>query len=409
VVYATNGRRRAVATRHPTRSAYEAAKAASFAKVKTRLGGTSAPITTGHSYHGAKYHEHEYMRDGVRHLLITGREFIGSPSLPAVASTYTSYSEGMRLPGCVWPISPVAMGGRAAVFATEFEQHKVKRCRVLYEPSVPTTTAGAIAMVFRNDVDTETLYLGSDELQHAATNPSFNQFPVWEEAVLEIAPSDMVNRYFDSSEGEFKTSTQGYLVALAASDIDLSVSLGNFYMEYEIEFFAPSLSYEVAEYIGATMTVSCVQATVFSCTEGDACLFRSTMQAGYPGWAITPLPPGVSGASDWEELSKWMFYGTIVGITNYDPLLPSIAGFSTPDGSASSFEIGQAFWFSFEECRVGITVYGQAKPAAALGDVEGGGAGEAPGEQGPGTISWLGANPIRTNDIYFEGRWVLMV
>jgi len=168
---------------------------------------------------------------------------IGQMYIGTVVPTAETNNPGQRL--LVQPILPAALGGPMALLSQEFEQHRVHKMRFIYKPSVPATSAGAICMYFRNDITTPLLDVGVDELKHAATHPSFSQSQVWEELVINVSPDDAINKFFSETTGDFQLSMQGVFQVLSAADLSslAGVSLGNIYMEYDVEFFGEELDY----------------------------------------------------------------------------------------------------------------------------------------------------------------------
>lgn len=201
-----------------------------------------APVANGSEWTGESFHEHEFVKDGHRHIRVGGREFLTSVTTDGYILTVPL---GSRL--AVIPVAPDSLGGRLAVFSDQFEQHRLVKCRIIYEPVVPTTTTGALVMYYRNDVGTTDIDLGRDELVHAATHPSFVQTSVWDAASIDIRPSDANLRYFNDESGDFRQQTQGLIVVEAGDPLTPPVTYGNLYIEYDFEFFAPELTYDIVD------------------------------------------------------------------------------------------------------------------------------------------------------------------
>jgi len=246
-----------------------------------------APIANGSEWKGEAFHEHEHMKNGVRHVRVGGREFL---SVIHTDNFDTVCAIGSRL--SVIPITPDALGGRLAVFSDQFEQHRLVKARVVFVPSVPTTTAGALVIYFRNDVGTSDIDIGRDELVHAATHPSFAQASVWEELSVDIQPSDANLRYFNDESGDFRSQTQGMLIIEAADSLAVSTTFGNLYFEYDFEFYAPELTYDVVDTPETYMNFN--QSTSGTRQAGEPLWFLTPATAGYPSFEFghaTPVAP----------------------------------------------------------------------------------------------------------------------
>ncbi len=209
------------------------------------------PIAEGEQYSGAEYHEYEFHRDGFRHMRVSGRELLGEARVAPNGITNNALSQGERLLGGMYPVSPHALGSRLALYADLYEEHEFHKMKIIYVPSVPTTVTGSIAFYFRNDVGTPTTTVGRSEIAHAATHPSFISTPVYKSAFIDISPQDINISYFDETTGDFRLEAQGLIQALAASDISSASPsapvIGNFYIEYDAEFRGAELEYDIVE------------------------------------------------------------------------------------------------------------------------------------------------------------------
>jgi hypothetical protein len=269
---------------------------------------------------GSHFSEWEHMKNGVRHVRVSGRELLGSVGPRNNGGLVEAYSPGDRL--MILPVTPAALGGRLSRMATEFLQHKALRIRVHFETSLPATAEGALAMYFVNDVGLPTLERGMDELAHASTFPDFRQFPVWQEGSMDIDTSEdgVLNRYFDESSGDMRFESQGYLVLLAASFLSFQQdgvgglrSAGNLYVEYDFDFFEAALDASVSIRSTTLLTVT-TNVVVGSPGYGYNCIYRvnGAPAANYPSMVIGSYPPGVSAP---EDLIGWLFVGTVCSTT----------------------------------------------------------------------------------------------
>jgi hypothetical protein len=295
------------------------------------------PINVSPSGGPSSYDEVEYMRNGQRAIRVKGREFLGEVRVGLLAGVK---GLGERLPHGMYPVNPRAFGGRLELFASEFEEHDVEKLCVVYEPVVPTTTPGAIAIYFRNDVGTTTLETGRNELAHAATHSSFVQTPVWDEATVDIDPENVITRYFDEEIGDFRFEAQGLIQVLTASTFTGSPDqgpLGNLYLCYDMHFFGSELDYEVEEVQEFSLVVD-PSNTVFN-TQGNNVLFGLSGQTGIPNVTIsgTSLVPA--------DLVNYLVYGTVAfGAPTVPWNQPDFDFEVGADSEVRQFTDGQGLW-----------------------------------------------------------------
>lgn len=301
------------------------------------------------TFHGSGIHEHEFSQNGVAHCRVAGRELLGEVGSTGLAAA-TTFPIGARLPAGMFPVAPSYLGGRLELMAQQYEQHSVHKLNISYEPVVPATTDGAVAMFFTNDIGDVTTYVGEAELNHAATHDSFVQTTVWNRAEIKVNPSDAIKRYFDEDHDEPRLSVQGIVEIIAADSLTLDpagsagpVSLGNVYVEYDIEFFASATSNDVDVRVRSTLTLTAGAAPVVDPFQPIECL---VMSAGVPAvWqlalAFSNYPPGVGPG----DLVGWGFYGVVT-----KPLLAADASgvnWATDEDLVEHFAIGQGLWTKF--------------------------------------------------------------
>lgn len=209
----------------------------------------SVPVARGAAYRGAMSAIRESVDKSGRKADVVGHQFLGTVSWNSTLPP----SIGARPEQGIYVISPDSLGGSLQLLAKNYEQHRARKLRIKYIPSVASTEAGAIAMFFRNDVATPVDQVGLTNLTHAATHPSFLQTQVWEAADLVIDPNDATMSYFDDDNGDSRMQVQGIVEVLAASSLANPKSYGNLYLEYDIEFFSQELSFEIADIATGTM------------------------------------------------------------------------------------------------------------------------------------------------------------
>jgi hypothetical protein len=284
--------------------------------------------------------EHEFQKDGERHLLVSGREFLAD-----IKAGYTGgpdLSIGERLAAI--PISPEAIGGRLFLMSHAFEQHRIRHLRICYCPSVAATVPGSIFIYFRNDIGTDTLTTGRPEIAHASTAQSFVQTQVWEPASIDIDPVDALSTYFDESNNALLT-TQG-LVQLETASTLRAGEYGSLFIDYEFEFFSPTLDYEIEDVYTATMTIA--TAGTNSVTAFESITFLDTPAAGYAGsWTLT---------TSFVPTQDYIFYGVISRVGATINGLQLVPWYSQGAEAIWNFAVGQLLWCRFISQADGIRV-----------------------------------------------------
>jgi hypothetical protein len=315
-------------------------------------------ITTSHegvatsSVVGSSVHEYESIKNGDRHLAIAGREWLGPVGLDFASASTIALQVGDRVPGGMLPISPAFLGGRLQLASGEFEQHKVKKLCIKYEPVVPATTEGAIAIYFRNDVGNPTVDVGSNELGHAATHESFIQTTVWNSASLDIAPSNAINKYFDYDAAEARMEVQGLVQVMAASELSFDPTgvssegtYGHLYLDYDVDFFTPSLDDSVPLRQRAMITLTSSATALSGLGDGYALRSAPTASSATFAHTIEGLPTGVAAAAD---LHGWIFYGTLVSDWQVSTGINAVFK-QADDPSSHEFTGGVGVWVDFAD------------------------------------------------------------
>lgn len=398
--------------RRPTIKVLRHTKASSFRKAAAGLFRPRDEIQTSHegiatsNIVGSAIHEYESIEDGTRHLTIAGREWLGPVGLDFASASTVALQEGDRVPGGIVPISPAFLGGRLQLSQAQFEQHKAKRFRVRYEPVVPATTDGAIAIYFRNDVGNPTVAVGANELGHAATHEAFIQTTVWNSVEVSIDPSAAINQYFDYDSGEARFEVQGIIEVLAASGLTFDPSgaaapstYGHLYLDYEVEFMTPSLEDSVPLRQRAMITLTADVTATGGISDGYPLRSRDTVSsAGTYLHSVEGLPTGVSSAAD---LDGYMFYGTLV--SDWQVSVGVNAAFTLADDpTGREFTGGVGLWADFSRVAGGggytmATWYGDL---ASLTELEG-------ADQPDGAVEWTsGLYPANGNVMRIVGYFV---
>jgi hypothetical protein len=278
--------------------------------------------------------EHEWFDKRGRVVKATGRMMLDAISLPAGVGPASEIDQGWRL--AAYAANPKGFGGRLALLADQYEECRINRLRLEYEPSVSAIEAGAIAMYFRNDIATPTTDVGRDELLHAATHPDFKQTVVRNDAALEINPVNANSKYFDEGTGDFRFSVQGVIQVITASTFPadtVGATMGNLYLVYDYDFFSEELDYDVSDVASGNASLVL---NAYDTTEGQAVI--GSCAASSAGVAALV---GVGG----------------IGLSNSDALLiatitstsGSVISAICPDGSAGfDLQVGQVLYVRFQ-------------------------------------------------------------
>lgn len=285
-----------------------------------RAAPASVPLVHGSGHGGAS--EYENVTKEGRSVTVVGRQFFSQVGVRTTARTI-----GQRLDYGTVVMTPAALGGRLALLAEQFEEHKLNWAKIVYEPSVAATTAGAIAMYFRNDVATPTLDIGQDELMHASTHPSFVQTQVWEPTTMSIKPEDAQTKYFDPSSGDYRQEVQGIVQLLAASDLAIG-TYGSLYIEYSVSFFGEELDYSVFETPSEVNTATLIENMPANT------VFRFAFN-GVVGAVNNLGPPTITTCA-------------YVGCATVSAVSGTV-NFAGPDGLGGAVRPGQTMWLGLDD------------------------------------------------------------
>jgi hypothetical protein len=260
---------------------------------------------------------------------------MGSLLLAQVAPP-NNVEAGSRL--SVFLLTPSALGGRLALLAETFEQHKAHKCDVVYVPSVPATTAGALAMYARADVTTPMVDVGQDELRHAATHDDFESGPVWQGQVLRIKPENATSRYFDQAEGAPQLAIQSVVQVLSASPLPYG-NYGTLYLHYDFEFFSEELDYsEGTQYeFDVGIDINAVDLATLADTPIASTLSGASPAAG--NWKFRLI-----GGDAYPPNAQYLLYGVVVGISTGVGDAAKLLFNAYDDPSVHTLAIGQAFF-----------------------------------------------------------------
>lgn len=289
----------------------------------------SAPVASGTKM-GPSHMETEYTDKRGNVVRATGHVLLSTVRSFSVGTT-----TGRRLG--YFLMNPAAIGGRLGVLSTTFQQHKCRRIRAEYVPVVPTTTSGAIAMYFLQDVESPQIVVGTDELRHASTHDQFISTPVWQGCFLDARPSDLNRRYSSDTTGDPLASVQGALVIESAADLDADTDYGNLYLHYDFEFFAGALQYSEGSVKEFDVLMQVTAA-------GQAAL--SELQFLGPCQPGSPAPIHFAGALTQLDSTNYFLVMRVKTVTVPPATIPPT--WIIPDQQGGhNFSEGQVFYLAF--------------------------------------------------------------
>ncbi len=266
------------------------------------------------------------------HERVLGEQFMGD-----VTTDSAGVGVGQRLDMLI--LSPEALHGRLEYLAQQYEFHKFHSVKLIYRTVVDATVPGALMVYFRNDVGTPTAAVGTTELEHAATHYGNNiQFPVWENQSCVFDLTSMFEAYSDASESGY-LSAQGLITIESASALAGSTTFGNWYLVYDVEFYADEANYALdTDASDFTMTVTYQNYTT---SVGDPYVIGFDTAAPVNDVAATIAPQPTD--------SNIILYGAV---TAQSGTLPTY--FVGNSGDESSVTIGKGYFISVESDGPGV-------------------------------------------------------
>jgi len=295
--------------------------------MKPNFGGV--PVAKGSQYRGGVMAERRWSDHEGFHIDVIGHQLLGSVYTKSALTT-----QGQRLANGIFVMSPDALGERLLLLSQQYEQHRVKKLKLVYKPTVPSTAEGAIAFYFRNDPNTPMDITGVDELAHASTHPAFIQTQVWQEASLDIKPSDATTKYFSTDTGDARFQVQGICTVESASPLPANTTYGNLYLEYEICFSGEELDYEVADVSSGSFAGTWL---AYDTTPAQGETVRFEMQTGGGAGVLAEIVGGSAPPN-----ANYLLYGTITGVSGTTPTT-----FVTGSSETKTFSVGQGIFIRF--------------------------------------------------------------
>lgn len=201
----------------------------------------------------------------VRHQAVT--RAVSRPSAMSKIAPSSSYSMSHQGPICrvrgheflcqvvittgqhlaaVYDMNPATwVGSRLVNLARSYEVYRFNKVKLIYVPSVGTTTSGAVSIGFETDPN-EPIPAESGFYQRSMSNIYASLGPVWAEQSTSYQRPVLETRWWHASMEESDRRQTSQLMAYAVTDAS-TTSLGWLMAEYEIDFMYPELEFPIGQ------------------------------------------------------------------------------------------------------------------------------------------------------------------
>jgi hypothetical protein len=186
-----------------------------------------------------------------------GASRVNGADIIAVVATGASNFSGTPLTSAqgvgsflISPFSPQLVGTRLGIEALRFEKYRFKKLRFVFLPDVGTGTNGSVILAFDPDATDNFVNLAPTALTSLNSLQTLMGFEdsvkasVWTPFALDIKTikSDPQQFYYTNyNGGDLRLAAQGQLWVCSGGSLPNTTSLGSIGIEYEIEFYDPSL------------------------------------------------------------------------------------------------------------------------------------------------------------------------
>lgn len=250
--------------------------------VASAVGMKDSPV-----YRGSDNIRMDTMRNGNHAVRLAGHSLLGTVG-------YGDMGNAIVGPGCAVyskPLSPEWLGGGIAAESRLYTQTKIHKFKLVFKSYMDPLSGGGIALTYNADDDRPCPTPGIAALQSASEGVYIEGRAV-DSFSLDINPIDMNVTY--DTDGGSNDAIQGLIRVLATSIYPIAtVTMGNLYMEYDVEFFGPILdSLTLTPYSGkgvldgnayvvtAGNNLRFLSSSVT--TAGSACCLWTSYGGGYP-------------------------------------------------------------------------------------------------------------------------------
>lgn len=242
-----------------------------------------------------------------------GADLLGVAKLSSntVGGTVLSIN-GAQGPLLISPLSAQFQGSRLYVEALRFEKFRFRKLRFHYIPYLGTNSTGSVILAYDPDAADNNINANpplQGELQALQVLMSFQDAEsgsVWSPFCMDCktVESDPQSFYYTNYIGsDIRLAAQGVLWVASGGGIGANVTLGNIAIEYEIDFYDPSMDQlnSQVQYATNAITVDFGQnkglngilanPTVTQATGGGLAIYPRGVDA--QGNSFVVLPPGI--------------------------------------------------------------------------------------------------------------------
>jgi len=211
----------------------------------------------------------------------------------------------------------------------------LNHCRVVYRPSVATSEPGNVVMFYTADTGVETTEIGLSEYDAESAHQFYESNSVWASCYEDITPQNANLRYADSFNANFANDIQGMVLVEAGNNLAANKTYGDYFLEYDIEFFSPSVDYSIT-FLGTTTCTLKFNAFTTMTAANNVAFVGAPDGAGLGSFNFA-APPGTS-----EYLCQFTIRSTTIGSGG------GLALWNSPDNQdAMAFNSGQILWGRF--------------------------------------------------------------
>lgn len=230
---------------------------------------------------------------------------------------------------------------RIAVLGTIFDKFNVKKAELMLVPTCPTSTSGGTLMYFDHD-PVELPPNGEDGVRVAMAHQGASSAPSWSENCARWKANDPETGYYSSLDGADTPAgerqiVQGQFYVICNGPSATTVTIGQLFLSYEVEFFDPSLdtvgssmssqgTMSVTTNFGAQTGVNTVNLTNSMGSAGVVAVPGVSEYKTVNGELMRKIPAG-TWKWDWE---------TDTTMTNTSSVVDLNADFYTEAGAAAS-------------------------------------------------------------------------
>lgn len=140
------------------------------------------------------------------------------------------------------PQDPLFQGTKFAEYGSMYERYKIHSAVLIYEPTVPATTTGALSGCVFDDPVVDVPNLGIGEGIRVVTSQMGGEtWQVWNAGCFS-APKSKDWLFLDPAGGDVRWCVAGRIAIVASTAVAGGVTPGNLYLASDTEYYIPSLA-----------------------------------------------------------------------------------------------------------------------------------------------------------------------